>query len=85
MVYIEKSQPAPKCLDKEKNKANGDYRCASVLDRIKNDFRNKCYICEYKEPVSINIEHFRPHKGDKNLKFDWNNLFGHAVIATILS
>lgn len=75
MVYFEKSQPAPDCLELEKAKANGDYKCSDVLDRIRNDFKNKCYICEYKEPVAINVEHFRPHEGDKDLKFDWNNLF----------
>lgn len=75
MVYIEKSQPAPDCLEKEKAKANGDYKCSNVLDVIKNDFKNKCYICEYKEPVAINVEHFVPHEGDKDLKFDWKNLF----------
>ena len=75
MVFFEKSQPAPDCLALEEAKANGDYKCADVLDRIKSDFKNKCYICEYKEPISINVEHFRPHKGAKNLKFDWNNLF----------
>ncbi|MFH6967062.1 HNH endonuclease [Flavobacterium sp. FlaQc-28] len=75
MVYFEKSQPAPDCLAIEKAKASGDYKCADVLEKIKNDFKNKCYICENKEPLSINIEHFIPHKGDKDLKFDWNNLF----------
>lgn len=75
MVFLEKSQPAPDCLLTEKAKANGDYKCESVLDRIKTDFKNKCYICEYKEPIAIDVEHFRPHKGDKDLKFDWNNLF----------
>ena len=61
MVYFEKSQPAPDCLEIEKAKVNGDYKCANVIERIKNDFKNKCYICEYKEPVAINIEHFRSH------------------------
>ncbi len=75
MVHFEKSQPAPTCLETEKGKANGDYKCENVLDRIKDDFMNKCYICEYKEPESINVEHFIPHEGDKDLKFDWNNLF----------
>ncbi len=75
MVYFEKSQPAPNCLHIEKSKAKGDYKCADVLDRIKTDFKNKCYICEYKEPNSINVEHFIPHRGNIDLKFDWNNLF----------
>ncbi|SHJ74969.1 TIGR02646 family protein [Hymenobacter daecheongensis DSM 21074] len=75
MVYFEKSQPAPACLALEKVKANGDYKCDNVLERIKADFKNKCYICECKEPAAINVEHFIPHEGDNDLKFDWNNLF----------
>lgn len=75
MVYFEKSQPAPACLAVQKTKVNGDYKCEDVLERIKTDFKNKCYICEYKEPETINVEHFKSHKGDKNLEFDWDNLF----------
>jgi uncharacterized protein (TIGR02646 family) len=75
MINIVKSTPPPACLEKEKKKANGDYKCGDVLERTKNDFKNKCYLCEYKEPPSINVEHFRPHKGNKDLKFDWTNLF----------
>jgi len=75
MVYFDKSQPAPACLAVEQAKADGDYKCDDVLDRIKDDFFNKCYICEYKEPVTINVEHFKSHQGNKVLKFDWNNLF----------
>ena len=64
MLFFAKSQPA------------GDYKCGDVLELLKNDFKNKCYICECKESlISRNTEHFIPHKGDKNLKFDWNNLF----------
>jgi hypothetical protein len=79
MINIKKSTPPPLCLEKEKKKANGDYKCGDVLERIKNDFYNKCYICEYKEPPSINVEHFLPHKGDKDLKFAWDNLFWVCV------
>jgi uncharacterized protein (TIGR02646 family) len=75
MVYFEKSQPAPSSLEKEKKKKKGDYSTPEVLNRLKCDFKNKCYICELKEPTSINVEHFRPHRGDKDLMFDWNNLF----------
>ncbi|MDP9653334.1 UNVERIFIED_ORG: hypothetical protein J2W87_001243 [Pseudomonas putida] len=38
-------------------------------------FFDKCYICETKEPHDINVEHFHPHKGDENRKFDWGNLY----------
>jgi hypothetical protein len=75
MINIVKSMPPPKCLEEEKKKAKGDYKCGDVLERIKNDFKNKCYLCEYKAPPSINVEHFVPHKGDIGLKFDWSNLF----------
>ena len=75
MLYFEKSQPAPDCLEQEKLKKNGDYKCGDVLDRLKADFKNKCYICERSKPQSINVEHFRPHCGDRDLKFSWNNLF----------
>ena len=81
MIYLPKSATVHPCLEKEKAKANGTYHCGEVLETLKNDFKNKCYICEYKEPTTINIEHFKPHKGDKELKFDWNNLFyccGHC-------
>ncbi len=44
MVFFEKSQPAPACLETEKAKANGDYKCDVTLNRIKEDFKNKCYI-----------------------------------------
>lgn len=75
MIYLPKSQPAPDCLSLEKKKVSGTYNCITVNERLKADFKNKCYICENKEPHSINIEHFSPHKGDLDLKFDWNNLF----------
>ncbi|MDR1936878.1 MAG: HNH endonuclease [Tannerellaceae bacterium] len=75
MVYLEKSQPAPSSLNEEKQKVNGNYKTPEVLDRLKHDFKNKCYLCEQKEPTAIQVEHFRPHKGDKDLEFDWDNLF----------
>jgi hypothetical protein len=75
MIYVEKSQPAPECLVTEKLKASGNYKCGDVVPRLKADFRNKCYICEEKEISSINVEHFVPHQGNRDLMFDWNNLF----------
>lgn len=75
MVNVDRDLPAPSCLNREKEKASGDYKCGEVLKYLTEIFHNKCYICQYKYPPSINVEHFRPHKGDKDLKFDWNNLF----------
>jgi len=78
MLYFEKSQPAPECLEEEKKKKSGDYKCGKVISRLKEDFKNKCYICEL-IPTSINVEHFRPHKKNKDLKFSWDNLFYSCV------
>ncbi len=75
MIFHPKTKTPPSCLEKEKQKVNGSYNCPGVLELLKKDFKNKCYICENKAPHSINTEHFIPHKGDKDLKFDWNNLF----------
>lgn len=75
MVYFEKSVTEPASLSKEKEKKRGTYLRTDVLLALCNDFKNKCYICELKQPTSINVEHFKPHKGNKDLKFDWKNLF----------
>ena len=75
MIYFPKSQPEPDDLKVERSKTNGTYRTDGVLNALTNDFFNKCYICEYKNPTTINIEHFVPHRDDSNLKLDWNNLF----------
>jgi len=80
MVFFEKSQPAPVSLAIEKAKANGSYNQPDVVEMLGHDFKRKCYICEIK-PTTFNIEHFVPHKGNKDLEFDWNNLFlvcGHC-------
>lgn len=81
MIFAPKSQPAPPCLAAEEAKTNGTYRCDGVLHAIRGDFFNKCYICEQKEPTTINVEHFVPHRGNHDLMFEWNNLFyacGHC-------
>ena len=81
MVYFEKSQPAPTSLAEEKKKKSGTYRTTEVIEKINIDFSSKCYICEQKQPTTINVEHFLAHQNNIDLKFDWNNLFyacGHC-------
>jgi hypothetical protein len=81
MINVLKSQPAPECLAIEKLKARGNYNCGDVLIRLNTDFHNKCYLCENKGFTTIHTDHFVPHQGDIDLKFDWNNLFracGHC-------
>jgi hypothetical protein len=43
MINIKKSTPPPQCLEKEKNKANGDYKCREVLERTEEDFNSKFF------------------------------------------
>ena len=75
MINIIKSQPEPTCLVSERKKKIGDYKCGEVLIRLQKDFYNKCYICENQGFSDIIVEHFIPHRGDRTLMFDWNNLF----------
>lgn len=74
MINIEKSQPAPASLAVEKQKPNGTYLQEDVITRLRDDSFGKCYICEEKSITSANVEHVIPHRGDLDLKFDWNNL-----------
>lgn len=56
-------------------KTEEDYRSEKVLSILQQDFFNKCYICEEKEPTSINVEHFHSYKNYRHLKYEWENLF----------
>lgn len=67
MVYFIKSQSSPV--------VGKNHNTPEIIEALKNDFKNKCYICEEKAPKDINVEHFISHQGDENLKYDWNNLF----------
>jgi hypothetical protein len=84
MINLTKSQPPPASLAHQKQLLSGTYRQQDVYDRLRTDFHGKCYLCEYKS-TSINIEHFKPHKGvDRDLEFDWDNLFlacGHCNLS----
>ncbi len=79
MIHLPKSQPPPESLAIEKLKKNGKYDCDDVLERLRKDFKEKCYICEEGNINSTNIEHFKPKKTYPHLKFDWDNLFHSCV------
>lgn len=70
----EKSQRAIDSLEKEKLK-DGTCNIPEVNAALKEMFHGKCYICENKQITSYQIEHLVPHRGNVELKFDWNNLF----------
>lgn len=83
MVKVDRSFPAPESLAEEAKKVTGRYDKQDVIERLKKDFHNKCYICEMKELQDPNVEHLLPHKNGKypERKFDWENLFwacGHC-------
>ena len=77
MVKIERTPKAPESLAVESKKANGSYREPDVVDQLKQDFHNKCYICELNDLTDIEVEHLLPHYGRTRIErvFDWNNLF----------
>lgn len=62
-------------LNHQKNLASGQYNKEEVLDALNEVFKRKCYLCENKDVNSYNIEHLKPHKNDKELKFSFDNLF----------
>ncbi len=83
MVRITKSCPAPESLRLEAQKKHGSYSKPDVVARLKEDFHDKCYICEMKGLQDPQIEHLLPHENGRyaDRKFDWENLFwacGHC-------
>ena len=82
MINIIRKEKEPSCLAEEKQKEatgkkkDGNYKCKEVQSKLKEDFVNKCYLCEQKGNTDFQIEHFKPHQNKNiDLKFDWNNLF----------
>jgi uncharacterized protein (TIGR02646 family) len=83
MVKVDRTFPAPESLERESKKKTGSYSEPDVVEQLKKDFHNKCYICEINELQDPQVEHLLPHKDGKHpeRKFDWNNLFwacGHC-------
>lgn len=83
MVKVERSFPAPASLAVEAKKATGSYSQPDVVEQLKRDFHDKCYICEMTDLQDPQIEHLLPHQNGKykERKFDWDNLFwscGHC-------
>ena len=66
---------AKQSLAEERDKSAGTYNTPCVNDALQDIFYGKCYICENKQVSSWQIEHLVPHRGDRELKFSWDNLF----------
>ena len=75
MVKVERTPAPPPSLAVERRKARGSYRKGDVYRQLEHDFHKKCYLCEIGKLQSVEVEHLRPHGGDKELKFSWDNLF----------
>ena len=76
MVKVNRTKTAPASLAIEKEKGTENYRERDVVFQLNKDFNGKCYLCEIDKLQSIHIEHLKPHHGkDRDLMFDWNNLF----------
>jgi len=69
MFNVNRSSKAPASLLKRTSWTEAD-----VIYALKEDFHDKCYICETKSPY-INVEHFHAHSDDASKMYDWNNLF----------
>ncbi|MDV5252876.1 HNH endonuclease [Enterobacter hormaechei] len=70
MFKVTRTYPAPESLLKKVH-----YDSADVHDALQICFFGKCYICETKEPLDINIEHFKPKSDNNERTFDWDNLY----------
>lgn len=71
----EKARMAVAALKKAKV-SNGSCNMPEVNAALAEMFYGKCYICENKEGISsFQIEHLKPHQGNVDLKYDWDNLF----------
>ena len=84
MIKVKRTNTPPASLSIEKAKRSGRYCLSDVVDLLEGDFKGKCYLCEIKPVYDINIEHLVPHKGNKDLMFDWNNLFYSCNISTFV-
>ena len=83
MVKVERTFPAPASLKTESKKTTGKYDKPDVIKQLRENFNDKCYICEIKDLQDPEVEHLLPHENGKysERKFDWNNLFwscGHC-------
>lgn len=70
MFKVIRNEAAPASLASRRSYCEQD-----VFDALSRVFHKKCYICETKEPIDINVEHFEPHFGDVDKKFNWENLY----------
>ncbi len=70
MFNVKRNCPIPTSLAGQKT-----FKSADVLEALAEIFFDKCYLCETKNPTSINVEHLVAHRGSVEKMYDWNNLY----------
>lgn len=77
MIFIQKAETIPDSLKKAQQRLSGKYNDFDVVDQLKADSGDKCYICELKNLSDPEVEHLLPHKKGKYIerKYNWKNLF----------
>lgn len=70
MFNVMRPKTVPASLSRKQSYSDKD-----VVESLEKAFHGKCYICETKDPLSLNVEHFEAHQGNAEKKFDWDNLF----------
>ena len=65
MVKIKRSFPAPSSLEIEAKKSSGKYDKPDVIKQLREDFYDKCYICELKDLQDPEVEYLLPHENIK--------------------
>jgi hypothetical protein len=70
MFNVARPELPPPSLAERKSWTGND-----VVHALRKAFHDKCYICETKEPLSLNVEHFDAHQDDIDKMYDWHNLF----------
>ncbi|MDE7262264.1 MAG: hypothetical protein K2N78_09445 [Oscillospiraceae bacterium] len=75
MVKVERTPAPTASLAIEKQNASGSYTNPNVIEQLSQDFHNKCYLCEVVPPHGIEVEHLRPHGGNKDLSITMNSLY----------
>ena len=68
MFKVERPRIAPVGLAK-------GYGSPDVVKELRRIFHKKCYLCETKNPMSPEVEHFIPKAANPALEKEWNNLF----------
>jgi hypothetical protein len=69
MFNVYRTNPPPPSL------SHNNYQSREVVERLRDIFHDKCYLCEQTNISNPEVEHLIPHGDDPLLKYGWDNLF----------